>query len=290
MQGKDRRTEEQGFSLITVLIGIGIVGILATAVTRLVDFGQKGSKSNELSYDRSILRHYLYQNLSCQHTVPQSPSPLCKGDPYVPIKDDNQANILKMNGPAGDKLGEWVIRARCMGSQQKILIEYSRRAADGSVLKDPLTGKLQDWSDLFPGYQLCRRSFSSSSLPVRTQTMDFKGSNGCDSGGLVGGVLDVKRRYSVTMSCAPGEKAVTGGAQCEHMKPGWTGPLGFKQAIIGKGSNLVASFPTPDGKSWYAECCVSTSGILGSLGSLLAITPQTFPIGFVRCESISPFE
>ncbi len=264
------------------------MGILALGVTRMIDFGQKGSKSNELNNERGILRHYLYQSLSCTNTIPSSSTPICNGNPFVAIKTVDSSIIAKANGASGDKIGEWMVRARCLGTDQKLLIEASRKSADGRVLKDPLTGKSQDWTDLFPGYMLCHKAFLSTPSSVRTESMQFLGSNGCDSGGTFGGILDVKRRYGVTMTCAAGERAITGGAQCEHMKAGWTGPLGFKQTLIGKGSSMISSFPTPDGKSWYAECCVSTSGILGTFGSLTGLTPQTFPIGFVRCEAEQP--
>ncbi len=281
-----------GFSLVSVMVSVGILGIVLSGVMKMMDLGQKTSKSNELSGERGIMRQYIYESLSCSSTLPPNPSQACSTDPYLALKSSQNSVFLANNGANGAKLGDWMIRARCRSSQQKLSVEFSRRAADGSALKDPLTGRLQDWSDLFPGYQLCNKSFAPSpgatQGPVRTASMQYLGSNGCDTGGLIGGVMDVKRRYSITLSCAPQEKAVTGGAQCEFMKAGWTGPLGFKQTLAGKGSSLVASFPTPDGKSWYAECCVSSSGILGTLGALVNPNPANAPLGFVRCENETP--
>jgi hypothetical protein len=112
-----------GMSLVAVLVGVAILGILAMTLSEVFKTQFRANKELDLKVARmAVLRHLSYK---LHEYCPPPPAPLgwvptgsCTAEQYVEIPTSNPAApVIKMYDPANPSasqpLGELLLRAKC---------------------------------------------------------------------------------------------------------------------------------------------------------------------------------
>lgn len=173
--------DDRGFSLTSVLVAVGIVGIIAVALSTTVLNGVKGQKRVELKGELETMRRSLLEGLDCAASLPTAPSSCpctdsagtpgytCPANAYFELQSKTAGRtMIGVNAgdvSAGKKIGSWYFRASCTPTQ--VVVEAARKGAGGAFLKDPLNGRLDSWAPLFKTPTLCSAYFGTSSSNVR---------------------------------------------------------------------------------------------------------------------------
>ncbi|MBC7530840.1 MAG: hypothetical protein H7318_04615 [Oligoflexus sp.] len=215
----ERLSSESGNAILSVLVAIGIFGILSTNMTTTNNNSMKASKAVSYRQDLETIRKTISSRLDCKQTLnitPGSTLPLsCKPRPQLRLK--------RMDGnPIGsnpNKIGDWTVKAVCEGSE--LIIKATNPGSD------PLTGRpLNDTSsnatgtkvsdDLFGGSSDFCRSFYDLAATSCSGTYDiYKGSRR-------GNKLCCRKishtpgppSYTAQPNCNSNEWAMTGGGEC----------------------------------------------------------------------------
>lgn len=225
------KNNQQGFSLVSVLIALGVGSVLALSLSTMLNNSFKASKSTQLREDQLGNRRVLRNRIDCTQTLAE----VTCGSSFFPLKDKN-SNIIGVSNLGAFKLGSYHIRASCDGTALKI--ESSRLITASSFAKDPLTGALASWADLYePGDVDCAGSFASSTPPTNCGQAfcpEMAGNFAVAVGNLVrsnpaGGCTALQNspsldevHYGGTASCPVGFRAVGGGADCQVPPHGGT--------------------------------------------------------------------
>jgi type II secretory pathway pseudopilin PulG len=120
-----------GMSLVTVMMVVGIMGIIAVTVSQMMINNKKESVVLENQIDKLALNRYLMAAASCSLTKDAAPSP-CNDGTYVDVKPSKGTSTLVAkylpNDPSkATKIGKWTVRAKC--GPGKTLIFEARLAA-----------------------------------------------------------------------------------------------------------------------------------------------------------------
>lgn len=175
-----------GFSILEVLISIGILSIVATSLLQLNVLGMRANKSNEIRSDLADVKRTIVNTLNCAKTFADfgTARPIsCTGK--VDLKDKN-GNVFTNSG----KIGAWTIEALCeskgIPAVNGLSIYATQTRADGSYKSDPLRNiplnKSFSNSALFnPEVRLCADYFADSSAGA-----ELKPLYGARTGSIVG--------------------------------------------------------------------------------------------------------
>jgi|NOAtaT_7_FD_contig_21_3855916_length_1147_multi_9_in_0_out_0_1 hypothetical protein len=137
------RSSQEGVTIVEVLVALGILGVVAVGLGRLMNNSMTAQRSVELRSDVEDLRRFIQTNLSCAKTFDSFPSrPVnCSGN--IALRRENGSIIVASGGQA---LGNWTLTARCenIGGQSGLSIYATRPAPGGGFLLDPLTRRPYD--------------------------------------------------------------------------------------------------------------------------------------------------
>ena len=152
-------SKEKGFSLIQILISIGIFGILALGISKMLVQGKQGAKSIEHDVLLNELRWTVSSRLDCKETLginPSSTLPLnCSAYKNVTLKNKWGDPIAK-NG----WLGPYQVRGICIDNE---LVVGAIRTGKDPLRKDEYKNR-KEAKDLFSGVSdFCREEFADSS-------------------------------------------------------------------------------------------------------------------------------
>lgn len=172
------RQLRSGSSLPSVLIGVGIMGIVAAGMGQVYKTSFRAQKRVENNQERTRIADSLVQRVDCKKTFAGVTPGTCPGgvNGVIALKDASNNTFVSGSGNAS-KIGDWAIKASCNSSAGEVSVNIAASKSDvplvtanGSTLfsKDPLNEQLLDWShsksSLFlAGTGLCRSHFSAGS-------------------------------------------------------------------------------------------------------------------------------
>lgn len=143
---------DAGMSLVGVLVGMGLFGMLMVVGTRLAT--QEGARSRHLE-DRGRVDHvhdYLQNSLSCVQTLKDQVND-CAVNRFITARD-HTGKVLINKFPRRTILDKDVeLRARCEAQDGYFEIEPDFRLIqpDGRLRQDRMTGKEANWQPLMDG-------------------------------------------------------------------------------------------------------------------------------------------
>jgi prepilin-type N-terminal cleavage/methylation domain-containing protein len=170
-----------GFSLVEVIVAIGVMSIAGTAILELSVKSMKANKSNALRMELQDVKRTIENTISCEQTLGTTRPTTCSG-PQI-LKD----KLGKEIAPDG-KLGSWTVEAVCesIGTQQGkmgLSIYATKKRDDGTFMIDPLRGvpldRKHSSSALFdPATRLCGGHFTgtttASACPNGIKSINFE--------------------------------------------------------------------------------------------------------------------
>ena len=132
-----RIEKEEGFSLLQVMITIGLLGIVVTTMNTALRNGFAANSHMEGNIDFQAIKRVIVEGLDCQKTlnlsspmpVPGSKPSICAKTKNIPIKRANGS----MMAPKF-KLGRWFIKTTCEATG--LDIRLTKRDTKGNVIKD----------------------------------------------------------------------------------------------------------------------------------------------------------
>ena len=156
MDGMNKWRSETGASLLTVMVAIGIGGIVFTWAMQHMLNMMNTQKHYEIRSDYIALHNYVRRKLDCPITLPSYP-PACNSSGFIAVKTTDGGTTKTLiaipSGSLYSKVGDYSLRAKCIPcpsctNGKRILVEAAKLNSSG-FRKDPLTGKPIDWRDLF---------------------------------------------------------------------------------------------------------------------------------------------
>ena len=136
------RNGERGVSLLSVLVSLGMFGILASTMATQITNGFKAQKKLDISGERTAIKQFFVGAIDCGISFPtRATHSTCSGGT---IKNSNGAIILDTN--TKNKIGNWHVKAECspnIGVDIKVAL-LDKKGTGYS--KDPLTGKILDFT------------------------------------------------------------------------------------------------------------------------------------------------
>ena len=257
-------SSNSGMSLLSVIVAVGLLGVVAAGIARLSKSSNQAMKYQEMRQDRIHLKQALIRSVDCNST-----GLTCPTNGAIQIMD-KEGNELIASNDTGTKIGKWTIRARCIGGeaflQSPTLLPTGELVAPWKNLFDPQTAR---FAICGPG---AAASSSVSALCVPSTVFscvdadNFKRITGdlvlqvppdtdCGKPFTHGGENFRKVHSMATINCPDGFRAVSGGANCEHSYGTADVKHGSYTGNTVGGGNLLAQFPTFDGKGWTNDCC-----------------------------------
>ena len=142
--------DESGFSLVAALIGIGISGIVAATMMRIIDNTSKAKVGVSLDYDKIAAKRTILSRASCGESFDDN---TCPRSGPVPLYDADKKIVIPSNGK-GKKLGGWYYRAECNDENTGLIIRAARLTSTGTInstaaadfLRNPVNRKRDSWS------------------------------------------------------------------------------------------------------------------------------------------------
>ena len=224
--------DEAGFSLMSAIMGVGILGFLALGTMKILSHGQRGSAKVNANVEITALKMTLLQSISCSKTLEVDPDTTglsCSSSRYKSLTiKDKWGDPLTRSG----KIGRWYVRARCVDNSIKIGVYRKGR--------DPLTKK--PWAnkaiakDVFGGVtNFCKKYF----MPGLNEDLDSPGSTiNVDIVEVVPGPAgkDCMKRTVINSNavtgCGENEYLLSGGGSCNSDRWAETGFTSrYKKAI-----------------------------------------------------------
>lgn len=245
-----RQSSEAGNAILSVLIAIGIFGILSVSMTNMGSNSMKASKSVSYRQDLETIKKTISSRMDCKETLginPASVLPLTCGGARHKLRRIGGGKI----GSNPNMIGDWTISSKCIN--QKLIIQASMPG-----VKDPLTGRLLDdlpsnttgttvSEDLFGGSSNFCQSFYDPAFASCSGSGiydKFKGSRKgkklcCREITAMAGPPE----YTSQPTCEADEWTMTGGGQCIY-----DGTL----ASTANPSFLHKSYTAPS--AWGVDC------------------------------------
>ncbi|MBC7530839.1 MAG: hypothetical protein H7318_04610 [Oligoflexus sp.] len=245
---------EAGDALVSVLIALGIFGVLATGVSQMMVFGFKATKSVSTRQDLETIRQTINNRMDCKATLGITEST------NFPVSCAS-ANLLLLRkdgselGSPGGRIGDWTVTGSCVGKE---LLISAKSTSSGA--KDPLTGKSLDSissnssgipvsTDLFAGASdFCREYIDAGYTTCTDPPYDlFRGAHGGDKLCCreVNAVANVPGPGQAGIaSCNADEWMMTGGGMC---------PLPLAPGVFEANPYFLHN-SAPVGESWMTDC------------------------------------
>ena len=272
---------ESGSGLVGAMIGVGIVGLSALAISQMTSFGLKGQTHLRIAGDREALKRMVLDSVNCGSSLTPTTCPTTGFVTLKRLHKDGTVTTLATNTGAGTKIGRWTLRGECSASGDGLVIRTAALAPTGNLdsiepaqfLSDPLTNAVVTWSDprslLFEdGIELCSatggnevRSESSNGALIAANACSGSYVGGWCSGGWYRNITFAKAFESVPTVMITGHLGNTQGACGSTSDRAWTQATnitktGFK--LICTDSPIDCS---PYGGWWlYSSCAWAAIG------------------------------
>lgn len=140
-----------GFSLISLIVALAILGIMIPIFLRYMDNQNAISRKLELRGQREDLRNYIRLGIDCEQTKLTWPSP-CKNGQIIELKRNLGASsplVAAAVGKKRTKVGNYYLQAQCNGLANQYVVYYS-------TLAEPSTNKASsDVNVLFSTPKVC---------------------------------------------------------------------------------------------------------------------------------------
>jgi len=276
---KSFRRDERGFSLVSILIAVGLLGLGGVILSSILTKTMKGNRSVQMTDELTNMKRVLRNKIDCKKTLDKQSCPSI--NKYFPLKDKND-RIIGVNHGKFWKFGSWSLRALC--TEEDLNIEFAQTDNHGSFKKDPLTNKTHGWDNLFLDGELSCSSIVkdlSPNKPPKTgckvesgicpdqmradwkiMTADLNYDPNWKNSECHGPVL---RHFTGVAMCPVGYVPAGGGGECAI--PPWGGIL-VSSRIVSPFSSFklkddsTAGFPmrtmyinNTKQFGWYVDCC-----------------------------------
>ena len=160
-----RSLQNTGFSLLDVLIGMGISSAAMWAWNATLMQGMLGRRVIENNLDRAATARFLMGKVDCDKSYVEGVT-CATGGPKALL--DGNGNTIVSDAGAGSKFGSLTLKAECLPTNDGITFKATNLSSTGTLLSiaasdfepNPLTQKTVSWSDpkslLLPeGIALC---------------------------------------------------------------------------------------------------------------------------------------
>lgn len=148
---------DAGFSLVNVLVGVGLLGILAAASAAIFGNMFSVNRKLELRGDIEIIRRTLFDAIDCDATIAaaacnSTSAPGGEQAPFLRLQRRSAVagQPLFLTGPleadGSARIGEWNVRASCSAAERTLVVRAARPLANGAFARDPMDRlTLLDW-------------------------------------------------------------------------------------------------------------------------------------------------
>ncbi|MBC7530841.1 MAG: hypothetical protein H7318_04620 [Oligoflexus sp.] len=125
-------SSELGSSLVTVIVAMGLTGLLTVGITQITVMGHKANKSVDFRQKLESIRQIVRNQIDCKKTLGITPITV------LPLTCAATTNLtlLRADGQnvgAGDG---WILKGNCLSADNELIISASMPG-----VKDPLTGR-----------------------------------------------------------------------------------------------------------------------------------------------------
>ena len=273
----------KGYSLIEVLIAIGISSIVVLVISTFFQNSGDATKSVEKASDLSTIRFLFVRQTDCKLTLmpdeivasqcqnTSDPKTITScdevpgADKFIDIFRQGKADAVKILTGSGQTFGQFDVRACCPGGKLRIEARAMNKARTDEAL-DPLTKKKKGWQSVVRSVPLC----GAYVPPAKKKVIVVRGNLRrappvvlCP--GRFGNVPSLNTPenylfyYDGQIQCPVGHTLVGGGADCRNL--GFL-PLFIKRSGSIEGHPLASA--SPDGKmgksnQYHASCCAATT-------------------------------
>ena len=168
--------KESGFSLVTVLIGLGLAALLATTAMKMVENQFRGMESVTQKGDKEAIKRNILL-ADCSESLPTG---VCTPGEFIELKGQQGGNIVTMVSAEVDnptRIGKFALRAECGTDGSSIVVKAALLAPGGRLdsstagdfVADPLTKRKYGWNSdktrLLPaGLNLCSTTSVTSTV------------------------------------------------------------------------------------------------------------------------------
>lgn len=147
----------EGMSVVAVLIGAALLGVIAFAATRVLPMHHATRAKATRDADVVDLRRYMRESLNCASTL--ASAPVCDGSTLIEVKTAVGATLIAATGQT--VLNTYQLRATCAPGTRELRISYL--PVKGTVPDEPATDPVKraagatsaearyEWRDLFGG-------------------------------------------------------------------------------------------------------------------------------------------
>ena len=149
-----KHNSQSGFSLVSVLVAAGLIGLVAAAMSKLFTNSMKATQSTERRMDIKVLAKNFLENVDCGQTLN---SPSFTDDTFQPIVCGSRRNV-RLRRKDGSlfprEMGGFEIRAGCRNDSVRVFAKK----------KDALHNR-DEFVDVFGGTSgLCYHYFAALSV------------------------------------------------------------------------------------------------------------------------------
>ena len=154
MNKKRSNIKSHGFSLVEVMIALGISSAVVLGWTATLSTGLRGQKSIQVNVDRIAITKFLMQKVDCGKSFDNTTCPTSGAGGPKKLLDKKGLTVVSDAG-AGTKFGGLTIKSECNAANDGLTIKAATLSSTGQLtstspsdfLPNPLTGKTQTWED-----------------------------------------------------------------------------------------------------------------------------------------------
>lgn len=237
------KSYERGSSLISVIIAMGLVGLLTVGITQITVQGYRANKAVDIRQKLESVRQTVRTRLNCEKTLNITASTV------LPISCTNLAQtLLRADGQSVGSGDGWTIKGRCVADELII-------TATMPGVVDPLTGRNMDSlpsnssgmtvsQDLFGGTSdFCREYYEQPTQRYCSGTYDRASGNYQGSQLCCRAVESAWTRLAAVARCDANEWILNGTGMCA-IDPEWWANRAFLH------TNTIDAA----GNAWVADC------------------------------------
>ena len=161
-----------GFSLISVIIAIGLMGLLAVGINHILNSGFRGNAKLRIDQERLYIANQIIERIDCRQTFSTiTPSACIASSSAVTLRQEDGTPIYP-----GNRIGKsWIMRVNCnvQAGIEGLTVKLAKVVPDTMprvFWKDPLGGGLLNFNhrkaDLFDaGTRPCGSMFTGALTP-----------------------------------------------------------------------------------------------------------------------------